>query len=194
MELIQRVYSALIVSVAPSFNDAVPTLFPKPQFDDVRLTSNLDAAKRALVEKEFDFVVVNTPLPDGVGMRFAIDVCTTTNSVALLLTRADEYMDVYERVSLYGAFVLSKPSSLSSFREALRWMRSARERLRRLQTKTITIEEKMKEIRLVNRAKWILIETFRMDEASAHRFIEKTAMDRCVSKGTVAREIIDKNS
>lgn len=73
---------------------------------------------------------------------------------------------------------------------ALGWMASARERLRRAEKKTISIEEKMEEIRIVNRAKWLLISEIKMDEPNAHRYIEKQAMDRCVSKRAIAEEII----
>jgi len=52
------------------------------------------------------------------------------------------------------------------------------------------VEEKMEEIRLVNRAKWLLISELKMDEPLAHRYIEKQAMDRCISKREVAEEII----
>ena len=67
---------------------------------------------------------------------------------------------------------------------------SARERLRKLEAKTVSIEEKMAEIRFVNRAKWLLITELKMTEPQAHRFIEKEAMDRCVSRRAVAEEII----
>ena len=73
---------------------------------------------------------------------------------------------------------------------ALSWMRSARERLRRSEKKTLTLEEKMEEIRLVNRAKWLLISELKMTEPNAHRYIEKQAMDRCISRRQVAEEII----
>ena len=42
----------------------------------------------------------------------------------------------------------------------------------------------------MNRAKLILIKMRGMTEADAHRFIIKTAMDRCVKKRAVAEEII----
>ena len=45
-------------------------------------------------------------------------------------------------------------------------------------------------IRLVNRAKWLLIDQLKMTEADAHRYIEKQAMDSCTSKKVVAEEII----
>ncbi|MBQ8898803.1 MAG: ANTAR domain-containing protein [Clostridia bacterium] len=69
-------------------------------------------------------------------------------------------------------------------------MSSARERLRKTVEKTLSIEEKMEEIRIVNRAKWILIRELKLDEPEAHRYIEKQAMDRCISKRIVAEEII----
>ena len=48
----------------------------------------------------------------------------------------------------------------------------------------------MEEIRIVNKAKWILIDREHMTEEEAHRYIEKTAMDMCVSKRTIAEKII----
>ena len=69
-------------------------------------------------------------------------------------------------------------------------MSSARERLRKSEKKTLSIEEKMEEIRIVNRAKWILIRELKLDEPEAHRYIEKQTMDRCISKRIVAEEII----
>jgi response regulator NasT len=69
-------------------------------------------------------------------------------------------------------------------------MESARERLKKMDLKTLSVEEKMEEIRTVNRAKWLLISVLKMDEPEAHRYIEKQAMDRCISKREVAEEII----
>ena len=54
----------------------------------------------------------------------------------------------------------------------------------------MSTEEKMQEIRIVNHAKWILIEHLKMTETDAHRYIEKQAMDRCISKREMAEEII----
>ena len=48
----------------------------------------------------------------------------------------------------------------------------------------------MNEIRIVNRAKWLLIGELKMTEPDAHRYIEKQAMDRCVSRCQIAEEII----
>lgn len=49
----------------------------------------------------------------------------------------------------------------------------------------------VEEIRLMNRAKLILIKMRGMTENEAHRFIVHSAMDRCVKKRQVAEEIIE---
>lgn len=48
----------------------------------------------------------------------------------------------------------------------------------------------MAEIRLVNKAKWLLISELKMSEPDAHHYIEKQAMNRCISKRFIAEEII----
>ena len=59
-----------------------------------------------------------------------------------------------------------------------------------MEQKTASFEEKMAEIRLVNRAKCLLIERKAMTEQEAHRWIEKQAMDRCVSRKVIAEQIL----
>ena len=104
--------------------------------------------------------------------------------------RSELHAEIYDKVAEYGVFTLPKPTSKPMLAIALGWMSSARERLRRTEKKTLSIEEKMEEIRIVNRAKWLLISEIKMDEPQAHRYIEKQAMDRCISKRDVAEEII----
>ncbi|MBP5730223.1 MAG: ANTAR domain-containing protein, partial [Clostridia bacterium] len=100
------------------------------------------------------------------------------------------YDDAFDRLAEHGVFLMQKPVSRQAFQLAAGWLVSARERVRRTERKTQSIEAKMNEIRLVNRAKWLLISELKMTEPDAHRYIEKQAMDRCVSKRQIAEEII----
>ena len=190
MSLKERVYSVLIVSAAESFNDALSALFPTSKYSPTNFVSNISAAKRALAERAFDFVIINSPLPDDIGTRFAIDTGNSKETVVLLMVRAELQAEIYDKVAEHGVFVLPKPTSKPTMAIALSWLSSAREKLRKTEKKTLSIEEKMEEIRIVNRAKWLLISELKMDEQGAHRYIEKQAMDRCISKRIVAEEII----
>ena len=190
MSLEERTYSALIVSASEKFNRALPEIFSVPVYSPTSIVSNISAAKRAVAERDFDFVIINSPLPDESGIRFAVDTVNSYNTVVLFLVSEADYDEVYDRLVPHGVFLLQKPMSKLVFTLAAEWMVSARERLRKNEKKALSIEEKMNEIRIVNRAKWLLISELKMTEPDAHRHIEKQAMDRCVSKREIAEEII----
>ena len=185
-----QTYRVLVVSSAQRFNDTLTAMLPGTDYYPVYFVGNIAAARRELLNRSYDFVIVNAPLPDDFGTRFAIDACNQAGTVTLLLVRSELHEEISAKVTTQGVFTLPKPTSMQMLQQALKWMASARERIRRLETKATTIEEKMEEIRLVNRAKWLLIEQLKMTEADAHRHIEKQAMDRCTSRKEIALGII----
>ncbi len=190
MSLRERVYSILIVSATDKFTSAFADLLPETRYSPLHTAASVNAAERILAEKTFDFVIINAPLPDDIGIRFAIDTSTSKQSAVLLLVKSDVHAGIHDKVAEYGVFTLSKPTSKPTMIHALSWMESARERLRQFEKKSLSVKEKMAEIRIVNKAKWILIRELKMNEPDAHRYIEKQAMDRCITKQTIAEEII----
>lgn len=190
MSLKEHIYSVLVVSSAEGFNNAISPLLSESRYDPITYVTSVNAGKRALNERSYDYVIINSPLPDDNGTRFAIDLCSSGETVVLLFVKAELHDEIYDKVAEHGVFTLSKPSSRSVFVTAINWLASARERLRKSEKKTLSIEEKMEEIRIVNKAKWLLISELKMDENEAHHYIEKQAMDRCITKRTVAEEVI----
>ena len=190
MSLKERVYSVLVVSSAEKLNTGLSSLLAEYSCNPVRFVSNISAAKRIWSESSYDFIIINSPLPDDSGIRFAIDAAASKGTVVLLLLRAEIYDETREKVVEHGVFTLAKPLSRPVLQNALDWMESARERLKKMDLKTLSVEEKMEEIRTVNRAKWLLISQLQMNEPEAHRYIEKQAMDRGLSKRQVAEELI----
>ena len=165
-------------------------LLGAPLFKKTRVQKTAASARRLLLEGQYDIVLINTPLPDDLGVRLALDVCSRSGAGVLLLLRAEHYPDISARVSAYGVLAISKPTSPQMILQSLQLLCGTRERLRRMEQKTASIEEKMEEIRLVNRAKWLLIEQLKMTEKEAHRYIEKQAMDRCVTRRKIAESIL----
>ena len=190
MRLKEGVYSVLVISAKENFNASLQSLLPESKYAPVQMVSSVSLAKRVLLERSFDFVFINTPLPDDFGTRFAIEISGNKGTVILLLVRNEVYEEVCDKVTEYGILTLPKPASKQMVAHTLNFMAGIRERLRKLENKSLSMEEKMKEIRLVNRAKWVLIDELKMSEADAHRYIEKQAMDRCVSRREIAEEII----
>ena len=59
-----------------------------------------------------------------------------------------------------------------------------------LSSQTTKLKVKMEEIKLVNRAKLLLMSNMNMNEQEAHRYIEKEAMDRGMKRTAISEEII----
>lgn len=190
MEFTERRYSVLLVSSSPKFNESMLALLPESRFYPVAAVSDVSSARRRLLESKYDIVIINAPLPDDFGTRLALNICDNSSTAVLLFVKAEHYPDINGRVSPFGVLVLPKPASSQTVSQSLQLLCGTRERLRRMEQKTASIEEKMEEIRIINRAKLLLMEQLKMTEKEAHRFIEKQAMDRCVTRITIAQSIL----
>ena len=186
----ERTYSVLLVTASDNFVNSIMPLLPVTDYWPVTTVRSVSEARRRIVETDFDIVLINAPLPDDFGMRLAIDICTNSGAGVLLMVKNDLFNDIYAKVVSYGVITLSKPTNLQMVAQNLRILCATRERMRQMQARQATVEEKIEEIRLVNRAKWLLIECLSMTEPEAHRYIEKQSMDERISKREVAENII----
>lgn len=190
MENSRNTYSVLAVSAAAKFHMSLREMLPEDRYSPLSAAFNVAEARRALLEQSFDIVIISTPLPDEFGTRLALHIIDKSSAGVLLLVKAEHYPDLSARLSPQGILLLQKPTTQQQLLQSLQLLCGTRERLRRMEEKTATIEEKMAEIRLINRAKWVLIDKQGMTEQEAHRFIEKQAMDHCVTRRTVAERIL----
>ena len=102
MELQERVYSVLIVSNSEKFQSALRSLLPESACSPIVTVASVGAAERARNNQDFDFVFVNSPLPDDAGIRFAIDCCRAGGTVVLLFAAAALYDSIQSRVEEHG--------------------------------------------------------------------------------------------
>ncbi len=182
--------SVLIVSGNVKATDYVTGILPPEQFSPVTAADTAGEAKRLLIEKSFDIIAVNTPLPDEYGIQFAIDVAQNSDSGVILFCKAESFEQVSYKTEEYGIFTLARPTNRQMILQAVKMLTAARSRMKIYEQNAVSLETKMEEIRLVNRAKLLLIETLKMSESDAHRYIEKSAMDKCVKKTVIAENII----
>ena len=190
MEYLPRTYSVLSVAAAEKFHTSLRELLPAGRYSPVRCANDASEARRCILESRYDIIVISAPLRDEFGTHLAQHFAEQSGAGILLLVKPEYYSDVSAQVTPCGVLTLPKPTSPQMMLQCMELLCGTRERLRRMEQKSASMEEKMAEIRLVNRAKWILIEQLKMTEAEAHRHIEKQAMDRCVSKKEIAFGII----
>ncbi|WRS27696.1 ANTAR domain-containing protein [Oscillospiraceae bacterium MB08-C2-2] len=147
-------------------------------------------ARRMLLEIPYDLTVINTPLSDENGIELSIEAAANNQTGVLLLTRAQYVEEISARVEEYGVFVVEKPIHKPFFYRALSLVHASSSRLRGLESQRSQLQIKIEEIRLIDRAKYTLIQYLGMTEPQAHRYIEKQAMDMRRTKRQIAEGIL----
>ena len=186
----ERVYKVALVSSSERFNDAMLPLLPKNRFDPISVYRDAQSARREIFEIKPDIVIIDTPLSDDFGAELSVEVSKTDDVCVLLFTRVERFKEISSRLTPYGILTLSKPTSPQLIEKVIELMCATRERLRKIEIKKSYVEERMEDIRIVDKAKCFLIEQLKMTEQEAHRYIEKQAMDRCVTKRVIAENIL----
>lgn len=182
--------SVLVVSASQKITDLFNELLPSGTFNPIVSATSCNEAKRVLISAEYDIIVINAPLTDEFGSDFALDLVQDSSSAVLLLASSDIYGEVSNKVEDYGVMTLSKPLNRTTLYTAMTLAYATRARLRVMEKKNKTLSAKMGEMRIVNRAKWALIESLGMTEEQAHHYIEKQAMDLRMPKGDIAVSIL----
>lgn len=147
-------------------------------------------ARRLLIENHVDLIVINTPLSDEFGHDFAMYACQNTLAGILMLVKSDLADSVSERVEQDGVFVVTKPISRPMFYQSLHLVNASHMRVYALQKENRRLRCQIEDMRLINRAKCLLIAEKHMSEEEAHVYMEKQAMNYRQTKRDIAEEII----
>ncbi|WP_058485607.1 ANTAR domain-containing response regulator [Defluviitalea phaphyphila] len=182
--------SVLIVSSSEKIRSSLEKILKANSYKEIISVKNASEAKRILIERDFDLCIVNTPLTDEFGTNFAIDIVSRGTIQVMLIVKSELEDEICAKVENFGVFVVPKPVNPKVFWSALKLMSAAYNRIRGLKNENTQLQKKIEDIRLVDRAKCILIEYLKMTEAEAHRFIEKQAMDRRMTKRKIAEKIL----
>ena len=145
----------------------------------------------SLMEKtEYDLVIINSPLEGKTGVELAIFVAEKYTS-GILLAVQNKYADIItQKVEPYGVLVVGKPIVKAFFNQAVKFADVTRHRVQSLKEENIHLQLKLEEMKLISRAKCVLIQYLSMTETQAHKYIEKQAMDMRLSKYNVSKRIL----
>lgn len=179
----------LIVSGGDKLFEYFSSLLPQADFFPITRAHNAGEAKRMLLQTGADIIIIDTPLPDEFGVELALGLAD--QSVGIMLVVKNEVYDrVCYKVEDEGILTVCKPNTRQTLYSSVRLLAALSARLRKSESKNRSLQEKMADIRIVNRAKWLLIERLGLSESDAHRLIEKRAMDERIPRRQVAEGII----
>ena len=180
---------ALIVSKSDRTPEAIGPILTMNGIGKILRAQSAGEARRTVMSRVVDIAIINTPLSDDFGIQLAIEL-SERNICVLTFVKGDRYEQIAYKLEEYGVITLAKPVDRASLVISVRMLKAMRAKLVKIETQRSSLESKMRERRLVNRAKLLLVERLSMTEEEAHRFIEKQAMDSCVKKGEIAENII----
>lgn len=182
--------SVLVVTGSDKIYDFMVDLLPQNEFYPVSRASSCGEARRDLVSQMYDILVINTPLPDDFGIDLALDYADSPMCI-MLMVKDEICNQVSYQVLEAGVVTISKPTTKQVVYSSMKLLAALSAKLKKFEKKNRTLEEKMADIRMINHAKWLIIDKKKMTEEEAHHLIEHRAMDRRISKREAAREIID---
>ncbi len=147
-------------------------------------------ARRLLAEDDRDVIVINSPLKDEYGDELAEEIVKDSFAGVVLLVKSAAWDGISFAMEKAGVHCLQKPLSAQAFLSGVRLAAATSCRLKGFAKKTENLKSKMEEIKLVGRAKLMLMQKLSLTEEEAHKYIEKQAMDRCVKRVLVAADVI----
>ena len=174
-------HSILVVSGSEAFEAIVRSSLPAGCFLSLEVRKSAAAGRRYFLERFYDIVVINLSSTDPDGIGLAIDAAEGSASVLAVAPR-DRYEDILERLTDSGILVLPQPFPKGRMNQVLRFLIAGQNKAGELRRKIASAEEKTEELRLVSKAKFLLVEHRHMTEDAAHRLIGKEAMDHGISR------------
>jgi response regulator NasT len=162
--------------------------FPK----HIQIVSSGSEARRALIANSFDLIVINSPLPDEFGHEFASFAAQNGSVSVIMLVKSDLADSVAEQLEPEGIFILAKPLNRLLFYQIIRIARASGLHMMKLMKENQLLRQKLDDLRLVSRAKCLLIQEKHMTESEAHSYIEKNSMNYRKTRREVAEIIIQR--
>lgn len=180
--------TVLLVSSSVKFFGQIKSV---ADFSDCELlrATGMNEAKKYLLVGGVEAAVINCPLSDGFGFDTAVSVAENYGISILLFVKNDLAQSVREKIGDNpNVTVISKPADGETVKAAVN---ALKENLP--QNPPVKKEESdsaLAELKLISRAKILLMRQFSMNEAQAHRYLEKRAMDTGRTKKAIAQGII----
>ncbi|MBQ8180728.1 MAG: ANTAR domain-containing protein [Ruminococcus sp.] len=175
---------ALIVSSSENSASEISPLLRSAGFDQISIISSGNEARRLLrTAPEISLVVIDTPLSDEFGQDLAVMIAEDYQINVILICGGDTSEFPHEN----GIYIISRPVNRELFSEIMELISvSGRE----IKKESTDILMKTEEIRLINRAKTVLMKYLNFTEPQAHRYIEKQAMNSRRSRRETALKIL----
>jgi len=183
--------NALIVSNSEKDTALFTGFLKAASVNQVISSQSCDGARRLILKQDFDLIIVDdSPLLDESGENFSRQTAANGVSQVIFLVESGSFDSVSTACEENGVLIIAKPVDKFFLWSALSLARSVQSRVKRIQAENAQLKQKIEDLRIIDRAKWILVSSMKMSEQEAHRYIEKQAMDMRLSRRIIAEGIL----
>ena len=112
----------LIVSNTSSTMGIIADLLRSEKISSIVTAQKSSDAKRYIMDMDFDLIVIDTPLPDELGLDLSIFSAEKSRAGIILIVDMTRALEISAEVEDYGIFVIPKPFTKSVFIQSVKFV------------------------------------------------------------------------
>lgn len=180
----------LIVSSSESGTKVLTDLLRSAGFENITASSSAADARRRSTVESYDLSIINMPLSDETGKELSFDIADKNVSGVITIVNNGHEQIIGSFGRKKGIYIVMKPLNRRMFLDAVVFVLTAQKQKLRLIKKNEELARALTDLKIITKAKFLLMERNGMSEENAHHFIERSAMDQRLSKRYVAEAVI----
>ena len=149
--------SALIISSSDQGVTFFTELLNTASISKTASVPSCSEARRVILERTFDLVILNAPLRDESGIDLAQQIASKGISQVILVVKTEHYDAITAVCEEYGVLTVAKPVNKAMFWSTLKLAGAMQNRLRRMEEENTKLKQTIEDIRIIDRAKCLLI-------------------------------------
>lgn len=181
--------NVLIAGKTGEICDSIAQLLLEFDCDNIS-TFTSGAIIRGVDISKFDSVIISTPLSDEFGLDLVADIAKDAKNGVVVLAKREISDEVQKKIRFTGAFVLPRPFNKALLIQTIKLAEIAHIGMAKLEEENRQLTQQLSDMKIVNRAKSMLMQYLNLTEEQAHRHIQKQAMDLRKTQRAVAEDIL----
>ena len=169
--------------------DSIAQLLLELDCDNISIFTSGTIIRGVDISK-FDSVIISTPLSDEFGLDLVADIAKDTKNGVVVLAKREIADEVQKKIRFTGAFVLPRPFNKALLIQTIKLAEVAHIGMAKLEEENRQLSQQLSDMKIVNRAKSMLMQYLNLTEEQAHRHIQKQAMDLRKTQRAVAEDIL----
>lgn len=182
--------SALITSFSQEGIHVIQDILQNLGYTLVESAKTYQESRNLSQKNTFDLHLIHSLPPHHIPMNLAKECIEQPCSQVIFVTKENFPMEMADSLRELGIITLQKPLHKGDLERYLQFLTVSQVKLRKIQQEKADLAKEILDIKLVNRAKFILISHLNMSEGEAHKYMEKEAMNTRTCKVTVAQKIL----